>query len=182
MNRTWFVPETLVIKATNIQLVSDPSGSVSVNSVPVTGAVYTKGSSFITLVSTGGSNTITAMTCRGVTGPASTTPVPWTMRVAGNEISVQIAAFTISTITGAGTPIAIVVGPTIVAPNLPTVAPTAALRAVPMTNNNVNVATGFGELVTATGQLTLSLDAAATITVPAGPLADFSFSWLASTN
>jgi hypothetical protein len=179
MQRSWFGPDTMTFEATTINFLTDGTSGLQSNGVPVPAPMETSGSAIISLVPN--TATITAMTCRGVTGPASTTPVPWKMIVTGKKVSIQIAGFLITGTGGTGTIIGINVGPTIPANLLPTGGATvAATRSVPMTNNNVNVATGIGELsVTAPpGVLTLSLDAGATLVPPVGTLGDYTYEWI----
>jgi hypothetical protein len=179
-----FAQKEITETASTIQFFTDVGAGQGffVNGNIISGSATTSGSvignSAITL--NPGTATITAMTCRGVTGPSSTTPVPWTMKVSGNEVKIQIAAFTISTIGGTGSPTAVYVGP-IIPVNLRPALGGGVNQPINLTNGSTE-ATGLIALSQSTGQIAITTQAGATLTANVGPVNDVLFSWLVSAN
>jgi hypothetical protein len=182
MNRSWFVPGTLQIKATSINLVTDPSGSLSSNGNPLNGTATTSGSTVAAapIALNPGTATISAMTCRGVSGPGSTTPVPWTMAVTGKSVIIQFAQFSITSIGGSGTPTSIYLGPIIPASLMPSVG-TTVNQSVYLQNGGVN-AIGVFLLNTSTGQISLGSPIGAALTANCGLPSDARFEWQITAN
>lgn len=175
MNRSWFVPGTLVIKATNISLISDQPGGVTVNGKSSNGSTGGQVVGAFT-VNTG---TVTAFKTRGVVAALPTI----TYRVSPGSgsgstavptsVSVTVPSIEITTVTGSPAVVTFAVLPAALWPLF--------LLEIPVTVTN-NGAFADGKMfVDISGNISLSILAGTAFTVPFSTQADYTFTYLINT-
>jgi hypothetical protein len=136
MNRQFFSPGQLSLKAISIQLTTDPSGSLSVNGNQITGATTTSGTAVVSLLPP--TATITSITTRTTSGPPATTKVGWVLKQSGTSAVLQINSFIITAFGGTGTPNGVVFQMTLPT-NLVPLSTTMALKVGSFINNGLPV-------------------------------------------